>query len=130
MPEEVTIREDLQIIQVKSRGEITTADFKKTLDEILRIRQAEGLTNVFVDATKVTSYPSTISILDFGSEAARAIMDIQLAISVPPGKREDPEFFENVTRNRGAKVRVFDTPDAALAWLTNKPNQAGEQKER
>ncbi len=127
MPEEMTIREDLQVIQVKSWGDITTADFKKTLDEILRIRQAQGLTNVFVDARKVTSYPSTISILDFGSEAARALMDIQLAIAVPPGKREDPVFFENVTRNRGANVRVFDTPDAALAWLTKKPNKAVEQ---
>lgn len=127
MPEEVTIREDLQVIQVTSWDDITTADFKKTLYEILKIRQAQGLTNVFVDATKVTSYPPTVSIFNFGSEAANALMDIQLAIAVAPGTPDDPKFFENVTSNRGANVRVFDTPDAALAWLTKEPNKAVEQ---
>ena len=59
MPEEVTIREDFQVIQVKSYGDITTEEFKATLDAILRIRDGQGLTKVFVDATKVTSYECT-----------------------------------------------------------------------
>ena len=123
MPEEVTIREDLQVIHVRSRGDITTEDFKKSLDAILRIRQAQGLTKVFVDATKATSYPSTTSIFVFGSEAVEPLRGIKLAIASPPGIRDDPAFFETVTRNRGAVVRSFDSPDAALAWLTKEPNK-------
>ena len=44
MPEEVTTREDLQVIQVKSYPDITIEDFKKTLDaahrwaSLLRLR--------------------------------------------------------------------------------------------
>ena len=117
MPEEVTIREDLQVIQVKSSGDITMEDFSKTLDAILRIREDRGLAKVFVDATEVTSYPTTIHIFKFGSEAAEPLQGISLAIASPPGKRDEPVFFETVTRNRGARVRAFDSPDTALAWL-------------
>ncbi len=123
MPEEVTIREELQVIQVKSWGDITKEDFKNTLDAILRIREDQGLTKVFVDATRVTSYPSTISIFEFGSEAADPLRGIRLAIASPPGQRDEPVFFETVTCNRGARVRAFDSPDAALAWLSKEPNQ-------
>jgi hypothetical protein len=123
MAEDVTIREDLQVIQVKSYGDITAEDLKKTLDAIRGIRQRKGLTKVFVDATKVTSYPSTLSIFKFGSDAAASLMSIKLAIAAPPGAAHDPAFFETVTRNRGALVSVFDSPDAALAWLTKEPNK-------
>ena len=122
MPEDVTIREDLQVIQVTSHGTITKGDFEASLDALLRIRDEQGLTRVFVDATKVTSYPSTMSIFDFGLKAAGAIRGIRLAIATPPGIRDDPAFFENVMRNRGGSVRVFDSPDAALMWLTKEPN--------
>lgn len=123
MPEEVTVRKDLQIIQVKSYGDITKEDFETTLDAILRIRQDKGLTKVLVDATKVTAYPSMASIFDFGSKAAESLKGIRLAIATPPGMRDDPGFFENVTRNRGARVSAFASPDAALAWLTKEPNK-------
>ena len=119
MPEEVLIREDLQVIQVNSRGDITTVDFNRTLEDLLRIQQDQGLNKVFVDATRVISYPSTFSIFEFGSEAAKALKDIQFAISVLPGQRSNTEFFETVMRNRGARVSILDSPDDALAWLRN-----------
>ena len=118
MPEEVTIRKDLEVIQVKSCGNITTEDFQKTLDAILRIRQNQGLTKVFVDATKATSYPSTMSIHDFGSQVADSLRGVKVAIVAVPGTRKESTFFETVARNRGGNVSLFDSPAAALAWLT------------
>ncbi len=124
MPEEVTIDRGLQLIHVKSSGDITSEDFKETLDAILKIREVEGLVKVFVDATTVASYPSTISIFEFGSEAAETLKGIQLAIVVSSESRDDSQFFETVTRNRGARVRAFDSRDAALAWLTKEPDKS------
>jgi hypothetical protein len=118
MPEEVTIRKDLEVIQVESCGNITTEDFQKTLDTILRIRQDQGLTKVFVDATKATSYPSTMPIHDFGSQVADLLRGLKVAIVVVPGTRNESMFFETVARNRGGNVSLFDSPAAVLAWLT------------
>ena len=120
-----TADEDLDIVRIESYGDVTTEDLRATLELALRFHEERGLTRGFVDATKVTSYPSISSIFDFGSQAAASISGIKVAIAAPPGMLDDPVFFETVARNRGAKLRVFDTPDAALAWLTKEPEKGG-----
>jgi hypothetical protein len=118
MPETVTLDEDLGIVRIESYGDVTAEDLKATLASALRIHQERGFTRGFVDATKVTSYPSTFSIHDFGLQAVESISRIKVAIAAPTGKLNDPVFFETVLRNRGINIRVFDSPEAALGWLT------------
>ena len=124
MPEEVTISEDGQYIVVTSFGEVADEDFRKTLGEILEIRNARGLTKVFVDAREVSSYPSIITILGFGADAAPLLSEagVRLAILAPPEATEQPLFFENATTNRGVSTKVFDARDAALSWLNEEPS--------
>ncbi|MCP4296394.1 MAG: hypothetical protein GY786_12370 [Proteobacteria bacterium] len=122
MPEKVTLDEDLGIVRIESYGDVTAEDLRATLASALRIHQERGLTRGFVDETKVTSYPSTFSIHDFGLQAAELLRGIKVAIAAHPGIITDPGFFETVARNRGANLRVFDSPDAALAWLTKEQN--------
>jgi hypothetical protein len=123
MPEEVTIREDLQVIQVTSYGDITTEDFKKTLDAILRTHQEQGLTKVLINGTEVTSYPTTFPVYDFGSQVASSLRGMKIAIAMSLMKQDVSVFFETVVINRGGIVKVFDSPDAALAWLLKEPNK-------
>ncbi|MHC4346589.1 MAG: hypothetical protein ACYSUP_18125 [Planctomycetota bacterium] len=118
MPEEVTVREDVEVIQVTSYGDVTMEDFSKTLNSILKIREDRGLAKIFVDGTAVTSYPSTSPVFDFGSQVADSLRGIRVAIVATLNKRDESLFFETVARNRGGHVSVFDSPDAALAWLT------------
>ena len=122
MPETVTLDEDLGIVRVESYGDVTAEDLRATLASALRIHQERGLTRGFVDATKVTSYPSAFFIHDFGLQAAESLMGIKVAIAAPRVQLKDSRFFETVVRNRGANLRLFDSPDAALEWLTKKPN--------
>ena len=124
MPETVTLDEDLGIVRIESFGDVTAEDLTASLASALRIHKERGLTRGFVDATKVTSYPSTLSIHDFGSQAAESLRGMKVAIAASHGILNDPRFFETVVRNRGASLRIFDSPDAALAWLTKDPNQS------
>jgi hypothetical protein len=71
MPEKVTIREDLHVIQVESYGVVSLEDLKGSLEAVARIRQERGYTRVFVDATQQTSFPSTFPVFEFGSRLAR-----------------------------------------------------------
>lgn len=41
----------------------------------------------------------------------------RIALVIPPPAREK-DFVESVTSNRGFLVRVFDSPEPALEWLT------------
>jgi hypothetical protein len=123
MPETVTFDEDLKIVRIESYGDVTVEDLRSTLASALEMHQERGLSRGLVDATKVTSYPSTVSIFDFGSQEANQLRGLRIAIAAPSGKLVDPAFFETVTRNRGANIRVFDSIDAALAWLIEEPNK-------
>ena len=70
MPQTAAVREDLQIIQIDGYGEVTPEDLKESLEAALRIHQERGLTKVFVDATRMTSFPSTLPTIEFGSDLA------------------------------------------------------------
>ena len=123
MPETVTFDENLGIVRIESYGDLTAEDLRATLGSALKMHQEREVSRGFVDATKVTSYPSTLPLFDFGSQAATRLRGLRIAIVTTPGMLDDPVFFENVTRNRGAVVRIFDSPDAALAWLMSEPNK-------
>jgi hypothetical protein len=125
MPETVSIREDLQIIHVDSYGDITVEDLKTSLNTILRFRKERGLTRVLVDATKETSLPSTLPIFEFGKDFAARVRGMSFALVAGQVTRDRVELLETVAINRGADVEMFDTTDAALAWLTEDPSEEG-----
>ena len=59
MPEEVSIKEDFQIIHIKSINEVTVRDLKLTLSKILKFKEEKGFTRIFVDHSETTSFPRT-----------------------------------------------------------------------
>ena len=123
MPDDVRIREDLQIIQVDSHGDVTAENLKRSLEEVVRIHQKRGLSKVLVDATKQRSLPDTVPVFQFGSELAEASRKLKFAIVSSRKTVAAQKFLETAAVNRGACVQVFDSVDAALAWLLGKPNK-------
>ena len=117
MPDEVIVREDLEIIEVQSWGDITLDDMQGTLAKVLELHNKRGLARVLIDAMKVTSFPSAVTFHSFGSDAAPKLWPTRGAIAVPPEMDAMPRFFETVMRNRGASVRTFNSIDEALTWL-------------
>jgi hypothetical protein len=117
MPEEVTVRDDLKVIQVVSHGDITHEDLTATLEAILGFQEDRGFKRVLVDGAGATSYPSTLPVFDFGSEVAVSLAGTKVAIMIKREMRGQAEFFVTVARNRGANVSLFDTREAALSWL-------------
>jgi hypothetical protein len=122
MPERVTIRKDLRIIQIDSYGTVTAGDMRRSLEEVAEIHREQGLSRVFVDATQETSLPSTLPLFEFGSALSESLRVLKFAVAVAPTLKDDFAFLEDVTRNRGMQVRMFDSSDAALAWLLEEPD--------
>ncbi len=123
MPEKVSVWEELQVIQVDSYGDVTSADLMASMAEVLRIREERGISKVFVDATGETSLPPTTPVFEFGSELANAFRGVKFAVVTSPQTEHDLRFLETVTRNRGAKVRMFVSREDALEWLLEKSSR-------
>jgi hypothetical protein len=125
MPEKVTIREDLEVIQVDSYGEVSALDLQQSLEEVAMIRDERGFSRVLVDATEETSLPSTMPAFLFGSELARMMGPMKVAVVGTPKLNNEIRFIETVARNRGAQLRVFGSAEAAFTWLAEEPNNPG-----
>jgi hypothetical protein len=117
MPEEVSILEDLGIIQVDSYGRVTEGDLLVSMEEILAIQKERGLSRVFVDASRETALPSALPLHQFGSVLSQDATTLKFAVLVSDQVREDLRFLETVTQKRGMQVRMFDSRAEALAWL-------------
>jgi hypothetical protein len=117
MPDKVTVREDLQIIQVDSYGDVTANDLMQSMETVMNIQRERGISKVFVDATKQTSMPSTMPVFEFGSKLAQNAGALRFAVAVLQNTKEKVGFLETVARNRGAQFKIFDSTEAALAWL-------------
>jgi hypothetical protein len=117
MPEEVSILEDLGIIQVDSFGEVTEGDLLASMEEVLAIHRERGFSKVFVDASRETSLPSTFPLHQFGAVLSEDGMVLKIAAVISDTVREDLRFLETVTQNRGMQLKLFDTREEALAWL-------------
>ena len=119
MPETVSLDKELNVIRVRSWGDVTIADWNGSKDKIIDLSSETGVSEVLVDVTEQSSAPSTLDIYDFGSEWPSAI---RVAIVTGDATREDQEFLENVAMNRARPMRTFDEIDEALFWLQNGPD--------
>ena len=120
MPEKVSIREDLQVIQVDSYGDVTAEDLTESLDTVIRVNKERGLSKVFVDATQETSHPNTLPVFEFGSELARSTRGMKIAILHTSQQVDNLRFLESFAMSRGARIKLFSTSENALGWLTSK----------
>ena len=117
MPEKVSIRKGLNLIQIDSFDVVTEFEMRASLETVMQLRREHGITRVFVDASKQISMPSTVPIFQFGSELASTVRDMKFAVYFSPDVGHGMSFLEDVAVNRGVQVKRFETADAALEWL-------------
>ena len=119
MPETVHLDQGLNVIRIRSWGDLTIEDWNHSKSEVVRLHTATGVDQLLVDVTEQTSAPSTLDIFDFGSDRPGSIC---VAIVTGAATREDQEFLENVAMNRARTMRTFDGVGQALDWLATGPN--------
>ncbi len=116
MPEKMTVREDLIVID--SYGVVTLEDMSATLDAVFDQLQRGGPTRVYVDATRAEAYPDTFPLFEFGTELAALVKPLKFAVVCAPAVETEMRFLETVATNRGLPVRLFPTEEEAMRWLT------------
>jgi hypothetical protein len=116
MPETVTVRKG-SYIHVKSTGELTLKEYKKTLAKIIEIFKETGINKVLVDTLEQTKTPSVLETM-IGAEDLILHAPRTLVAIVSKDKHDsDRAFFRNVANNRGGIVKLFLDEKSALDWL-------------
>jgi hypothetical protein len=121
MPWNLEVTEDGKVLLLTYRGLLSPAESagmtRQTLERILET----GVTRVMLDcsAAQMEIPVTDIYKLPDRYEAAGVPRSIRVAVVVPHDnyKRELFEFYEDVCRNRGYFVKLFENHGAAWEWL-------------
>ena len=115
MPETVEYLHKLGIIKVESYGDNAVEVWYGSLDQISSLSRDTGATRVLVDARRLEKTPNTLDLFNF---AANLPFTLRFAVVISDSKRESLEFMETVGRNRGKSIRIFQSYEQAIAWLS------------
>lgn len=119
MPFSVTYDEGLKAVVVVLTGRISLQSIKKAALEVARVCRETGCQHILNDASEADLLD--LSFIDVYSspevlEECGISRTTKRAVVVPAGFNE-ARFLEDVTRNRGHYLRVFQDLEAAKAWL-------------
>ena len=119
MPFEVTLNADEQVIEVVSSGNVSLTDLNGALQQISKLQEESGVTDVLSDATGQQSHAVT---LDISGVASRLPTGLRVAVIADQDQptTSDVNLMARLVKSRGNIYRTFSSREAALQWLNAK----------
>ena len=119
MPDKIHLNEDKQIIEVESYDEVSKEDIAHSISLIREVFIEKQFSKILVDTRRQTTMPDTMGIFELFSDFPR---EYRLAIIIKPGQPTEEAliFAENVGRNRGVSMKLFEDKESAMKWLDDK----------
>lgn len=112
---------DGNIIQIETAGELTVQQLNQMAKEAIEAGNLHNSTSFLADHRNAVVALNTVEIFERPQawdklNFPRASRIAQVA---PESRLKDFNFLENVSLNRGYRVRVFTDIDAAKKWLAS-----------
>ena len=114
MPESVVFREDANLIEVQSFGEVSSDDLKTTIQEILRLAVEHDVSRVLIHGAAQEKMPNLKELFFFHREIPKGV---RFAATVSEPIKGKADFLETVALNRGIQFRFFNSLEDAHQWL-------------
>jgi len=122
MPWTMTVKDDGQILHVVYQGSLESPELRAGTHEILTKMLAEKIDRVLLDCAEAHMEVPAIDVYqlpDVYNSRGISRRQVRAAVVMPKDgyKREIYEFYEDVCRNRGYFVKLFETEAEAWTWL-------------
>ncbi len=116
--------EQLRVVILAFEGDSSADDVRRSSLAVISMLKDRGAGKILTDFAQaqrvdVTTIDITLLPSDYREMGLPAPFTEAVVAPVQCRMHEDAKFYETVCVNRGNMVRVFETRDAALAWLTN-----------
>ena len=125
---QLKIDEEGGVLRFTLKGPGTHANLLRAVGAIITETQSRKIWRVLCDATAITAPVGAFEKFEAGVELARGA-DRRMKMAVVARVEAIDYIFENVARNRGVSVTVFNNEGAARKWLfgdarpTNRPGE-------
>ncbi len=117
MPTNIKIIQTQDFIRAQPDGALDLTASRNLLKELVSEMVTAHKYRVLVDTRTADVRLSTIDMFELGRAVARAFTGEKLAFLVSLADQLNAEFFEKVSRNRGAYLRAFTDFETAITWL-------------
>jgi hypothetical protein len=113
--------QDLGIVCIVNDGLVTAEDFEQQVRQSWSLALEHGVRAVLVDNRRMRTTSSLADIFNlpklYETIGVDALTRIAVIVSVDPKRKENYVFYENICRNRGWDVRLFEDRRLAIDWL-------------
>lgn len=117
----VQFLEEAGYVLLQYTGEVLRAELEESRQAVYRQLDANGCLRLLVDGSKADSKVGIFDDYEFTSEHRSELpAGIRLALIIRPEDSDHFEFVENVARNRGVNMIVFDSRESAVDWLCDR----------
>lgn len=122
MTTNIEIIQTQDFIRAKPDGALDLKASRNLLKDLVIQFDAAGQYRVLIDTRGADVDLSSTDIFELGVAltAEPALVREKVAILVPPEEKVNAAFFETVSINRGANLRVFTDFETAITWLIMK----------
>lgn len=122
MPASIKIIQTQDFIPAQPDGTLDLHASRKLLRDIASELDKAGGHHVLIDTRAVDVSLTMGEIFEVASAFVeeRELARQRVGLLVPPEESVNARFFETVSRNRGAELRVFTDFETAISWLIMK----------
>jgi len=122
MPTNIKVIQTQDFIRAEPDGTLDLTASCNLLKDLVTELDTAGKYHVLIDTRGADVRLSTNDIFELGVAVAADTLARQnkVALLVPPEEKVDADFFETVSRNRGANLRTFTDFERAITWLIMK----------
>jgi len=119
MPWEITHLKDPSILSVRVWDDVTVSTWRRQVKESIERAQALSCAHYLVDYRDANMKMSFVDLFNRPQFYAEEGLPHNARIALIFGEGYgEANFIELVTGNRGYQVKVFSSPEPAIAWLT------------
>ena len=118
MPETVKINEALNIIEVDSFSEVTTADLHNSLKQVIKLYEEHNICWVLCDTTAQESMPSLREYKVF-IEQIPSFLSIAIVVSPSSETRDLQHTGEAFSLKSRTPYKLFYERSKAIKWLSS-----------
>ena len=115
----VEVVEDAEYLKVTFTGEMSKEDHEAGRDAAVRMLTETGFNRILVDARTINARMSVLDDFEFTQDHQSSPIGLaRIAVIYREEESERFNFIENVSVNRGGKMKVFTDLVEAVRWLT------------
>ena len=116
MPKNVSYNKILNIIEIKTFGDVTYEELLSAVESSNELISKTGNDFILVDATEETSLPNILQLDEVSSKIPKSAK-IAVIVSDSQLTLRKSEYIRSSANIRGAKVRNFTSRELAVSWL-------------